>query len=268
MSLSKILALGFGFTLLTGVAAPAIAHSLKYVEDQLQEEERYAQLTNKEAPKFVLEDADGRKISLDAFKDKVVVLNFIYARCKEACPLHSAWIAHIQQQVNQTPMRDQVQFVSIATDTEDAKTTAGFMRSHAGKYELDPLNWVFLFRGGGPPDTTIRLAERYGLKFMPTGDGEQIHAVVTHVIDQNGMLRARYHGLKFNPTNLIVHLAALLQGDHEHSAKSGASARVGRAESFGWSMFGGLSWFEIASGLAGFSLMMLAAVAFYRISRR
>ena len=111
MSLSKILALGFGFTLLTGVAAPAGAHSLKSVEDQLRQDERYLQLMNQLAPKFALEDAYGNQVSLDDFKGKVVVLNFVYARCKDECPLHSRFIASVQNQINQTPMREQVQFV-------------------------------------------------------------------------------------------------------------------------------------------------------------
>jgi protein SCO1/2 len=34
------------------------------------------------------------------------------------------------------------------------------------------------------------------------------------LIDKSGNLRARYHGLKFNPTNLIVHVNALTNDYH------------------------------------------------------
>ena len=47
-------------------------------------------------------------------------------------------IASIQEQVNQTPMREQMQFVSIATDTEDAGATVAAMRGYAAVYGLDP----------------------------------------------------------------------------------------------------------------------------------
>lgn len=237
--------------LLVAAALPAAAHSLKYVEDQLREDERYMQLMNQRAPNFILADAYGNKVSLENFKGKAVVLNFIYARCKEECPLQSALIASIQKQVNQTPMREQVQFVTVATDTEEAQATAAVMRSYAGVHGLDPANWVFLYRGSGPEDATLRVAEWYGLKFVPANGGEQMHGVMTFLIDQNGMLKARYLGLKFNPANLIIHAGALLHGE-EHPATASAE----EAETV-WPTFG---WRHIASGALGLGLIVVAAV--------
>lgn len=39
-------------------------------------------------------------------------------------------------------------------------------------------------------------------------------AAVTYLIDKTGNLRARYHGAKFNPTNMILHLNALANDVH------------------------------------------------------
>lgn len=222
MILTNFLVATLGLALAGATMMPAKAHSLNQIEDQLLERESYLELTNKDAPRFALEDAEGRKVSLDDFRGKVVILNFIFARCKEVCPLQSEVIASIQEQINRTPMRDMVQFVSIATDTEDAGETAVIMRSYHTKHGLDPVNWVFLYRGSGAADATVRLAERYGLKFMYTSDGDQIHGVVTHIIDKDGVLRARYHGLKFNPTNLVLHVNALTN-DHHGSGRRGDS---------------------------------------------
>jgi protein SCO1/2 len=47
--------------------------------------------------------------------------------------------------------------------------------------------------------------------------------VVTHVIDQDGRLRARFHGLEFAPVNLVVYVNALVNGaqaPHEDSEPS------------------------------------------------
>ncbi len=41
-----------------------------------------------------------------------------------------------------------------------------------------------------------------------------MHGVVTHLINKSGHLRARYHGLKFDETNMIVHINALTNGNH------------------------------------------------------
>lgn len=39
-------------------------------------------------------------------------------------------------------------------------------------------------------------------------------AAVTYLIDMTGNLRARYRGVKFNPTNMILHLNALANDVH------------------------------------------------------
>lgn len=190
------------------------AHSPDEVLRELREKEPYLQLTDREAPGFVLEDPDGRKLGLADFRGKVVILNFIYARCTDVCPLHSELIATLQDQINATLMRDQVQFVTIATDTEDAAATAEAMRAHGKAHGLDPRNWIFLYRGSEKPDAGIRVAKAYGLEFTQAAEGVQMHGVVTHVIDQNGILRARFHGLRVQPLNVTAFVNTLVYPEH------------------------------------------------------
>jgi protein SCO1/2 len=214
--------LGAGLWLL---AAGAGAHSINEAQKELQKQDRYIQMVNYEAPGFALEDPHGRKVSLADFRGKVVILNFIYARCKEACPLHSQLLAKVQDQVNATLMRDQVQFVTIATDTEDAAATAQVMRGHGKAHGLDPANWVFLFRGAaGAPDAGIKMAKKYGLEFVVVSGKAQMHAVVTHVIDQQGIMKARFHSLRFKPEHLTAFVNTLLYPDH-HEDAAGAPPR-------------------------------------------
>lgn len=251
-----MLAAVLGLALAAATAAPAAAHSVKALEAKILERETYVQMTDTPAPGFTLQDADGREVRLDDFKGKVVVLNFVYARCKDVCPLHSNVIASIQERINATPMRDAVQFVSIATDTEDAPETADIMRSYAARFGLDPVNWMFLYRGLAPKDGTIKLAERFGLKFSYTEDGDQVHGVVTHVIDKRGVMRGRYHGLKFDPVNLIMHVNALTN-EHDH----GTARRTGAEPSAAAG-----PWI---AGIAGVGLALAAGVVlFFRMRRK
>ena len=41
-----------------------------------------------------------------------------------------------------------------------------------------------------------------------------MHGVVTHLIDVEGRLRGRYHGLKVNPVSITMHAAAIINGDN------------------------------------------------------
>jgi len=211
-------------------ATESAGHSLDAVEKQLSERETYVEVVERPAPEFTLKDADGRQISLSDYRGKAVVLWFIYASCPDVCPLHSQVIAGLQEEINGTPMRDLVQFVAITTDPE--RDTPEVLKEYGPAQGLDPANWVFLTSGPDKPaEATRALAEEYGLKFVPTKDGLQMHGTVTHLINREGVMRARYHGLKFNPTNFIVHLNALT---NDHGSK-------GHQEPNFWDKL--LSWF-------------------------
>ena len=191
-------------------AARASSHSLKEVEENLYEKEKYYQPVDVEAPGFTLQDANGRTLNLTDFNGKVVVLHFIYTNCPDVWPLHAEKIAAVQKMVNITPMKGQVQFITVTTDP---KRDAGqVLRDYGDNHGLDPVNWMFLTAAaGGPEDTTRRLAKAYGVEFRRAADGsEQMHGVVTSIIDQDGILRARFHGLDFQNVNLVIFINALI----------------------------------------------------------
>jgi protein SCO1/2 len=198
--------------LAVSVPVPAFAHSLSELERQLTEREAYVEFVDRAAPDFALEDASGHAVRLQDLREKVVVLWFIYASCPDVCPLQSEAIAAIQKMVNQTPMRDRVTFVSITTDP--ARDTSQVLKDYGPSHGLDPVNWLFLTSGENRPDATRGLADRFGLKFTLTPDGEQMHGVVTHLIDKSGHIRARYHSLKFNKTSVLLYINALTNDYH------------------------------------------------------
>ena len=96
--------IGLVSALLPAMLSPAWAHSLQELEAKLLEKERYMVVEDAPFPDFSLQDAAGRRVTLADFRGTVVVLNFIYARCPDECPLHSELIAEVQAAVNRTPM--------------------------------------------------------------------------------------------------------------------------------------------------------------------
>ncbi len=200
--------------LLAAALAPAAggAHTLESLQEQLFEKEKFFQIKNQPAPVFALQDADSKSVALSDLRGKIVVLHFIYASCPDVCPLHAERIAEIQKMINVTPMRDQVEFVSITTDPK--RDTAEVLRDYGQAHGLDPVNWMFLTGGPDQPeDTTRKLAEQFGHTFTPTEDGEQMHSVVTHVIDRKGVLRANFHGFEFQPVNLVLFVNGLVNAN-------------------------------------------------------
>jgi protein SCO1 len=208
ISVSRRVALGLVMT--APFALPAFSHSLKEVEQNLYEKEKYYQPVDVAAPAFTLQDADGRVTRLVDLKGKVVVLHFIFTKCPDVCPLHAERIAEIQKMVNITPMKAQVQFITVTTDP--TRDTGQVLRDYGDNHGLDLVNWIFLTAAAGDPeDATRRLAKAYGVEFRLAEDGsEQMHGVVTNVIDQDGILRARFHGLKFENVNMVIFINALI----------------------------------------------------------
>lgn len=200
-------------------SASAWAHSLEEVEQQLYDKEKYFQPMDGEAPGFELQDADGRTVRLSDFRGKVAILNFIYTNCPDVCPLHAERIAEIQSMINISPMKTQVAFITITTDPK--RDRGQVLRDYGKAHGLDPVNWVFLTAAPNQAeDATRKIAKAYGLEFIETDDGAQMHGVVTHVIDQDGRLRARFHGLSFAPVNLVIFVNALVnrvQAPHPHA---------------------------------------------------
>lgn len=194
---------------LLALGSPAAAH---HPGDKLDEvmtgKEEFFQTIDRPAPAFALVDADGKPVALPDFADRIVVMHFIYAGCPDVCPLHAEKIAEIQQMVNQTPMQDRVQFVTITTDP--VNDTPEVLKDYGPAHGLDPANWVFLTAGPDQgEDTTRKLVEAYGHKFMITEDGLQVHGVVTHVVDRGGRWTANFHGLKFDPLSVVLYVNGL-----------------------------------------------------------
>jgi protein SCO1/2 len=151
------------------------------------------------------------------------VLNFIFAGCTDVCPLHSALIADVQSKINFTPMKDMVRFITVTTNPE--VDTADVLKSYGEAHDLDPHNWIFLTRRPGDPEAATRkLSETYNVKFEPLDDGQQMHGVVTHVIDRGGRFAAKFHGLRFEPLNLVLYINGL----------TNARARPSRPAEAGW----------------------------------
>jgi len=195
------------------MASHVHAHSLDDVEAMLGDKEKFFQPKDEMAPRFTLRTSEGDVVRLVDLQENVVVVHFIYAGCPDVCPLHAEKIADIQEMVNQTPMKAQVQFVTITTDP--VNDTRDVLRDYGSAHGLDPANWMFLTTmPDQPEDATRQLAQSYGHEFQKTEDGYQVHGVVTHVIDTQGRWRGNFHGLRFEATSLVMFINALVNDAH------------------------------------------------------
>jgi protein SCO1/2 len=198
-------------SLVLALAVPALAHHPGADLDEMMgsEEKFFQAIDEPAAPPFELADAGGKTVRLSDFSDKIVVLYFVFASCTDLCPIHSEVIADIQRKVNDTPMRDRVQFLAVTTDP--VKDTSEVLKAYGPAHGLDARNWMFLTtKPGQPEDTTRKLSEEYNVRFEPLEDGQQMHGAVTHVIDRSGRFAAKFHGLRFDTLNMVLYINGLI----------------------------------------------------------
>ena len=55
------------------------------------------------------------------------------------------------------------------------------------------------------------MARRYGIYYKKNARGDVDHTFLTSLVDQNGILRVQYMGVRFNPDEMLRDLQSLLR---------------------------------------------------------
>lgn len=91
----------------------------------------------------VLTDQSGRPVKLktDVIADRIVVLDFVYTTCTTVCPVLTALLANVQNQLDDTARGD-VRLVSITVDP--ARDTASRLKEYADRHGVNQPGWFWL----------------------------------------------------------------------------------------------------------------------------
>ena len=152
------------------------------------------------APDFTLTNQDGQKVSLRDLRGKVVLLSFIFVDCPAACPLVTAKMAMIHQDLKGKGLHN----VSITIDP--AHDTPARLKEYGKQWKgMDFRSWSFLT---GTEEELNDVLFDYKLSVQKQGQrgqsGEVVgvsivdHGVKTFLIDRKGMKRFEYWGQDFN----------------------------------------------------------------------
>ncbi len=158
----------------------------------------------KPAPDFTLTDQTGATVRLSQFKGKLVLLNFIYTRCVDVCPITTANLAQVQRQlIRRGWWAQDVIFLSVTTDP--AYDSPPILAAYGKKYHADPRGWHFLT---GRPDVVRRVYASYGVEVRSAPKGLQEHLLPTFMIDRTGKVLGAY-GVNPDPANVLKDLEHL-----------------------------------------------------------
>ena len=157
------------------------------------------------APDFALTNQNGERMALADLRGRVAAVTFIYATCKDTCPVLTAKMAVIQRKLG-ADFGQRVRFVSITVEPE--VDTPIVLKAYADKFGADAAGWSFL-TGTSPEIQDV--VRRYGAFAKRLKPGDVDHLFLTSLIDRKGMLRVQYLGYRFDPDEMLRDLRALLR---------------------------------------------------------
>jgi protein SCO1/2 len=155
------------------------------------------------APDFTLTSQDNRPVALADLRGKVVALTFIYTSCTDTCPVLTALMAKVQQDLG-AAFGSKVAFVSITVDPE--RDTPAALKKYAEDFGADLRGWSFLT---GSPEAISDVEHRYGVIAKKADDGDIDHTLLTSLIDTSGTMRVQYLGYSFDPREFRSDLISL-----------------------------------------------------------
>lgn len=157
-----------------------------------------------QAPGFTLTTQDGGRLGLADLRGKVLALTFIYATCRDTCPLLTAKMAMIQRKLGKD-FGPRARFVSITVEPEI--DTPAVLSAYAKKFDADLAGWSFLTGSSSEIQDVVR---RYGAFAKRLKAGDVDHLFLTSLIDRRGMMRVQYLGYRFDPDEMHRDLQSLL----------------------------------------------------------
>ena len=136
----------------------------------------------KRAPGFRLRDEQGRLISLAGERGRVVLLTFMYSRCRQICPIEGRMLAAVERRLGRST-RSLLLVVSVDPGGDTSASIGRFIR-RAG---LAGARWQWLV---GSRRQLARVWRAYGIDVRPGADIG--HSSALYLLDRRGFERSGY----------------------------------------------------------------------------
>jgi peroxiredoxin len=179
------------------VAQPAFAnHPGERIDEVMTEQEPAFEATDRPStPDLDVEEPGGNILRLGDLHDQIVVLSFVPQNCDSSCAKQQAVLADVQGQVNVSPMKEMVTFVTVGEAAASIEAP------------WDETNWRLAIPSDD--EATATVAERFDAF---SGRGQELP--MAHVIDRNGRHAGIFHGSDFSKTNLTLYINQLINNAH------------------------------------------------------
>ena len=198
--------LACALALLTGLAVPAQAPAAPAADVGID------QKLGAQVPlDLVLNDENGKPVTLRSLIDKPTVLTLNYFSCAGICTPLLNGVVDVVNQVKAQPGQD-FQVITVSFDPKDTPEIALQKQTNylkEIKRPISPAAWRFLT---GSSTATRALCDAVGFRFKAQGDGF-IHAGAIMLLSPGGKLTRYIYGVSFQPADLQMAVLEAARGE-------------------------------------------------------
>lgn len=192
---SLLLVVTIGFSFLLMYKPPA---------EEVQAFRPDALRTSLNPPDFTLINSEEKPVSLNDYKDKVVLLTSIYTSCSDTCPMILDQAKNVLDELEESERED---IILMAITMQPEKDTPELLNRVAGYYRLDQYNYEMLT---GNPEDVHRVLDYIGIaRKTDEVTGEISHVNLFLLIGRDGKIAFRF-SLGDNQKEWMAEAARLL----------------------------------------------------------
>ncbi|MFY0546264.1 SCO family protein [Brevibacillus sp. H7] len=164
--------------------------------------------TAKTLPDLPFETLSGQTITLGETAGTIRLVELMYTRCPDVCPLTTVRMKELQERLKQDgSFGKDVQFLTITFDPKNDTREA--LQKYVNQLQLDLNGWHFL-RGG--EEQTKSLITSLGFTVKGIESNLYTHSTVTYLVDQkNRVIKTYGMGEDFNTDQLSMDITSLLK---------------------------------------------------------
>ena len=167
-------------------------------------------------PAFSLTERSGRTVTLADLKGDVWIGDFIFTTCPGPCPLMTAQMKRLQDELQGKP---NVRLVSVTVDPET--DTPAVLSRYADSFGANHQRWLFLtgtrqaIQSLARDGLHLTVEINTGVSAIP-GQGPIVHSTRFVLVDQRGELRGYYDSDDNDSMQQLLHDVDRLRGE-KHS---------------------------------------------------
>lgn len=164
-------------------------------------------------PIFSFNDAQGREVTSELFKDKIYIADFFFSRCEGICPKMNKQLERVQNY-----FEDDNNVLILSHSVDPSYDQGEVLSTYAERFQAKSNKWFFVT---GDADSIYEMATKG--YFVVAGeedtDAKFVHSEKLVLIDKKGQIRGYYDGTDTEDVNrLILEIGVLYQEEKQEAA--------------------------------------------------